>query len=102
MNVIVTGILVQDALALLFITPILKGNCLDRLKGKSVTPKFDIEYDSDADGNSFSCDVGVRASEALVVLEDFRYGFVYDSLPHLERSIHFPLKVTVATSESTH
>lgn len=35
------------------------------------------------------------------MLEDFRYGFVYDNVPHLERSIHFPLKVTVATTEST-
>lgn len=97
----VTGILVPVAFALLFITPIVEGNCLERLEGKSDTPKFDIEHDLDAGGDSFSCDVGVRASEALVVLEAFRYGFVYDSVPHLERSIHFPLKVTIATSEST-
>lgn len=93
--------LVSVALALLFLVPPIGGQCLERLKGKSRTSQFDLEHDLDAGGNSFSCDVGVRASEALRVLEDFRYGFVYDSVAHLMRSVHFPLKVTVATSEST-
>jgi hypothetical protein len=78
-----------------------KDPCLDGLKaGQRGSSQFDLDHDVNAEGDSFSCDVGVRASTALSVLEDFRYGFLYDSRPHLERSIHFPLKVTIATSES--
>ena len=39
--------------------------------------------------------MGVRPSEAVVALEDFRHGFLYDNLPRLERSIHFPLKIAI-------
>jgi hypothetical protein len=77
-----------------------KDPCLNGLKGQSRNLQFELDHDLDAAGNSFSCDAGIRASAALSVLEDFRYGFLYDSRPHLERSIHFPLKVTIAISES--
>ena len=78
-----------------------KDPCLDTLKeGPHRSSQFDLDHDRNAEGDSFSCDVGVRASAALSVLEDFRYGFLYDSRPHLERSIRFPLKVTIATSET--
>ena len=74
--------------------------CLDGSKeGGSKSSQFDVEHDQNAQGDSFSCAVGVHASTALSVLEDFRYGFLYDSRPHLERSIRFPLKVTIATSD---
>jgi len=92
-------VLLVMALAL-SVTVQAKGPCLDALRGQSRNLQFDLDHDMDAEGDSFSCDMGVRASEALSVLEDFRYGFLYDSRPHLERSIHFPLKVTIATSES--
>ncbi len=74
--------------------------CLDDSKasgGKRL--QFDVDYDKNAQGDSFSCAVGVHATEALSVLEDFRYGFLYDSKPHLERSLRFPLKITIATSD---
>jgi hypothetical protein len=77
-----------------------KGPCLNGLKGENRNLQFDHDQDLDAEGDSFSCDIGVRASAAVSVLEDFRYGFLYDSRPHLERSMHFPLKITVAASES--
>jgi hypothetical protein len=75
-----------------------QAHCLEDIKGRGRIQQFDVDRDRTGDGGSFSCDVGVRASAALMVLEDFRYGFLYDSRTHLERSVHFPLKVTVATS----
>jgi hypothetical protein len=77
-----------------------KDSCLDSLKGNSGNSRFDMAHDLNSQGDSFSCDVEIRASAALSVLEDFRYGFLYDSRPHLERSIHFPLKVTVSQGAS--
>ena len=77
-----------------------KDSCLDSLKGSSENSRFDLAHDLNSEGDSFSCDVEIRASAALSVLESFRYGFLYDSRPHLERSIHFPLKVTVSQGES--
>lgn len=77
-----------------------KEPCLSDVKGSSGNLQFDVAHDLNAQGDSFSCDVEVRASIALSVLEAFRYGFLYDSRPHLERSIHFPLKVTVSQSDS--
>ena len=73
-----------------------KDSCLESLKGNGVNSPFDVAHDLNSQGDSFSCDVEIRASAALSVLEAFRYGFLYDSRPHLERSIHFPLKVTVS------
>jgi hypothetical protein len=74
--------------------------CLKDLRGDPANSKFDLDYDRNSEGGSFSCDVMVRASKARSVLEDFRYGFVYDSQPHLIRSIIFPLKITVAGNGS--
>jgi hypothetical protein len=75
-------------------------SCLDNLKAGDGSPQFDLAHDLNAQGDSFSCDVEVRASTALSVLEAFRYGFHYDSRPHLERSIRFPLKVTVSKGDT--
>ncbi len=85
---------------LLCFTVLADDSCLDSIQGKSRDPQFDLAHDLNVAGNSFSCEVGVRASEAISVLEDFRYGFLYNSLPHLKRSIRFPLKITIATSKS--
>jgi hypothetical protein len=75
--------------------------CLARFAGQAnrASLQFDLEHDRNREGGSFSCDVFVRASKARSVLEDFRYGFLYDSRPHLERSIRFPLKVTVVDAQ---
>lgn len=78
-----------------------QGPCLKNLAGgtTNASRQFDLDHDRNAEGGSFSCDVMVRASRARSVLEDFRYGFVYDSPPHLERSIRFPLKVTIVGAQ---
>lgn len=63
---------------------------------------FDIKFDRNDRGQSFSCDAGFSATKARDVLEAFRYGFLYDSKRHIEQSVSFPLKVHVKeTDEST-
>lgn len=93
-------LLVLIVAATLSLTANAKDPCLNEMKGSSENLQFDVAHDLNAQGDSFSCDVEVRASAALSVLEAFRYGFLYDSHPHLERSIHFPLKITVSQSDS--
>lgn len=92
-------LLVSILAATISLTVQAKDHCLAAVKGPSVNPRFDVDHDLNAQGDSFSCDVEVRASTALSVLEAFRYGFLYDSRAHLDRSIQFPLKVTVARSD---
>jgi hypothetical protein len=86
------------SLALMMLIPPIAQPQTPCLDGRGRAQQFDIDRDRNSEGDSFSCDVFVRASVALGVLEDFRYGFLYDSRTHLARSIHFPLKVTIATS----
>jgi hypothetical protein len=74
--------------------------CLDKLKiRQNSSLEFDLKFDRNAEGDYFSCDVLVRPSYALSVLEDFRYGFLYDSKPHFMRAILFPLTITIAGDE---
>lgn len=91
---------VLPLLAALIVPTVVVGQCIDRLKGSTANLEFDRNHDLDSRGNSFSCDVGIRASEAVSALEDFRYGFLYDSRRHLERSLNFPLKIAIADDQS--
>jgi hypothetical protein len=86
------------SLALIMLIPASAQPQAPCLEGRGRAQQFDLDRDQNSEGDSFSCDVFVRASVALKVLEDFRYGFLYDSRTHLARSIHFPLKVTISTS----
>ena len=61
---------------------------------------FDIEHDRNERSRSFSCDAGITASDALRLIEDFRYGFLYDSEEHIEQSVRFPLTIRVKEKES--
>jgi len=71
--------------------------CLDWLveQGTAGYSDFDAERDRNSRGRSFSCDAAIKASDALRLIEDFRYGFLYDSPAHIERSVGFPLNVRV-------
>ena len=52
---------------------------------------FNVKFDRNSDGNSFSCEPVMSASQARDALEAFRYGFLYESEEHLARSVHFPI-----------
>jgi len=71
--------------------------CLDWLSGRNTSSysAFDIENDRNVRGRSFSCDSAVKASDARQLVEDFRYGFLHNSLDHIERSVMFPLKIRI-------
>ena len=76
-----------------------ESGCFDSLHAK-VEPKdadyfFDLKYDRNAAGQSFSCGPVMRASEARRALESFRYGFLYDSETHIKESVDFPLTIRV-------
>ena len=53
--------------------------------------EFNVKFDRNSDGNSFSCEPVVSASQALDAIEAFRYGFLYESEEHLARSVRFPI-----------
>ena len=55
---------------------------------------FNVKFDRNSDGDSFSCGPVVSASQARDALEAFRYGFLYESEEHLARSVLFPLLAT--------
>ena len=79
-------------------------HCVDRVPSTSARTSedraFDVAFDRNAAGASFACDIGVRASDARKVLDDFRFGVLYQSEPHLIRSVHFPLTVNLDTPAS--
>ena len=78
--------------------------CLHLLKGHedrtSGDREFDTKFDRVIDGDYFSCNLSIGASEARRVLDDFRYGFLYDSAHHIQRSVRFPLTARAYTSLS--
>ena len=77
-------------------------SCLEALAAgeQDLNRQFDLEHDRNVLGQSFSCDAGFSASDALRVLEDFRYGFLYDSREHIDRSVRFPLTVYVKENDA--
>ena len=52
---------------------------------------FNVKFDRNSDGDSFSCEPVVSASQARDAIEAFRYGFLYESEEHLARSVDFPI-----------
>jgi hypothetical protein len=68
-------------------------DCLDKLESRPQDAAFDKQHDLDSSGSSFSCDAYVRASQARDILAAFRFGTLNNSLPHIKRSIRFPLTV---------
>jgi len=88
--------------AICAIVPLLgaQSPCLDDLPGDGATRVFDASFDRNSQGRSFSCDIYVTASQAQQALEDFRFGFVYDSQAHIERSVSFPLRVSIRAGGS--
>lgn len=72
-----------------------QSTCLDDRPGDDTTRAFDLAVDRNSLGRSFSCDIYVTASQAHRALKDFRFGFFYDSQPHIERSVAFPLQVNI-------
>jgi len=71
--------------------------CLSKLYAEHTPSEadylFDVAFDRNFQGKSFSCEILATASEARSTLEDFRFGYLYNSEEHIERSIRFPLTV---------
>jgi hypothetical protein len=62
---------------------------------------FDLRFDRTKGGDSFSCDLEIRASEAATAIEAFRFGVLYDSEDHIRDSVLFPLAVGIQDTRST-
>jgi hypothetical protein len=60
-----------------------------------VDTDIDQRFDRTREGDSFSCDLSLRASEALAALESFRAGVVYGDKSRLAQVIRFPIDVSV-------
>ncbi len=52
---------------------------------------FNVKFDRNVDGDSFSCHQFTTATRALHALDAFRFGFLYESEEHLARSVDFPI-----------
>ena len=76
-------------------------NCLDivyQYDGRTPSDAehlFNLQFDRNLRGQSFSCQIIATASDARRTLEDFRVGFLYDSKEHFERSVRLPLTISV-------
>lgn len=73
-------------------------DCLTKLKTSRTTPadaEFDKVFDEDRNGRSFSCVLGVRASEARRALAFFAGAILYDREREILRAISFPLDARV-------
>ena len=57
--------------------------------------QFNLQFDRNLRGRSFSCQIIASASHARRTLEAFRTGFLYDSKEHFERSVRLPLTISV-------
>ena len=70
--------------------------CLDdpllSMPANELERTFDVQFDRNAEGSSFSCDIFVRAAEAHAALNRFRMGVLYESRDDLNASIRFPIK----------
>lgn len=62
---------------------------------KDADYEFDLRFDRTRNGESFSCDLAMRASEAAKTIDSFRFGVLYGSARHIRQSVHFPLTVSV-------
>ena len=78
-----------------------QNNCLDTVyqyHGRTPSEdehQFNLQFDRNLRGRSFSCQIIASASDARRTLEDFRTGFLYDSKEHFERSVRLPLTIAV-------
>ena len=98
------GVSVFSGCTLLCVTSYAAGpqdNCLDTVyQYYGSTPseaehQFNLQFDRNLRGRSFSCQIIASASDARRTLEDFRTGFLYDSNEHFERSVRLPLTISV-------
>ena len=74
--------------------------CLDGSVGRadSAAGLIDRHFDRTDQGDSFSCDLKIRASAAADAIESFRFGVLYDSERHIRKAVRFPLRVTVQST----
>ena len=52
---------------------------------------FDVAFDKDKAGRSFSCGPEIRASEARSAIESFRYGVPDRGRSHIDSVLSYPL-----------
>ena len=50
------------------------------------------------EGDSFSCDLGMRASEAIKAIEAFRFGVLHDDAEAINDVLEFPLRAGLWSS----
>jgi len=77
-----------------------EGPCMERVytKGEKVGPDhaFDVAFDKDKAGRSFSCGPEMRASEARKALESFRNGVLYRDQALMDSVLSYPLTARIS------
>lgn len=61
---------------------------------------FDFNHDKTNQGDSFSCDLEMRPSEAVKAIESFRFGVLYDNEKYLRDGVLFPLTINYRESQA--
>jgi hypothetical protein len=87
-------------LAVIGVTPAFcDGPCVDRIYPKGVTSgpeyAFDMAFDKDRAGKSFSCIPEMRASEARNAVESFRNGVLYGIQSRMDSVLDYPITARV-------
>ena len=98
-SILVNGCIAAISAAVVIPARAQEDTCLSEVYGKyAPSPsdadyRFDLTFDRNVHGESFSCEILATASAARRTLEAFRFGFLYDSKEHIERSVRFPLDI---------
>ncbi len=71
--------------------------CFEELPNNagSAAGPIDRRFDKTNEGDSFSCDLKIRASAAAEAIDRFRFGVLYDSERHIRAAVRFPLRATI-------
>ncbi len=76
-----------------------ESGCFNRIHD-AATPRdadyaFDLRFDRNVEGDSFSCILHIRASAARKAIDDFRAAVLYEDESAIARVIKFPLSASV-------
>jgi hypothetical protein len=77
-----------------------EGPCMERVyaQGEKGEPDyaFDVAFDKDKAGRSFSCGPEMRASEAMKAIESFRNGVLYRDQARMDSVLAYPLTARIS------
>jgi len=94
-----TAILAIVACCVIAVPAFAEGPCMERVytKGEKVGPDqaFDVAFDKDKAGRSFSCGPEMRASEARKAIESFRNGVLYRDQARMDSVLSYPLTARI-------